>query len=302
MDRVAAPLTLMGASVSGDGKRVLPPLTIAGRKNLVGITYRTPVPSAQVKSAIMFAGLSAMSPTSIAEETRTRDTTERMMRLAGLDVETHQSDDGQVVTVHPGRPKPTDWLVPGDPSQAAYWIVGSLLATNGDVSMSNIDVSPERIGFLSVLERMGANISFGQNGQIRALSSILKGTVIHSREIPSVDEVPILVVAAAAASGMTHFIDMDELRHKESDRFEQSVRLARSVGCAVTVDGDDFIIEGVGNAENFESFEFSSTLDHRMIMAAAIAGAVGRGVTLEGIEAVSSSYPNFFDVLQTVRS
>jgi 3-phosphoshikimate 1-carboxyvinyltransferase len=230
MDRVAEPLEMMGSKFSGQGKHITPPLKITGSTSLVGIEYHVPKARAQVKSAIIFAGLSASGPSTVHEDVRTRSATEDMLRHAGIQIESVDVGQGRSVTVHPGRPKSAHWVVPGDPSQAAFFAVLGLVHPNAQIHVNSIDTSAERIGFVSVLQRMGASLSIDASG-IKASSSKLTATEIHASEIPSVDEVPALSVAAAAATGVTSFLDMGELRLKESDRFEGSLRIASLLGC-----------------------------------------------------------------------
>jgi 3-phosphoshikimate 1-carboxyvinyltransferase len=151
---------------------------------------------------------------------------------------------------------------------------------------------------------MGATIESEHRGTHLSLavsSSALVATEIHSREIPSVDEVPILVVAASAATGVSAFRQMNELRIKESDRFEGSMELSRRLGCRVWSDGDDFFVEGIGGAEKFSTFEIDAELDHRMVMAAAVAGSAGSGCRIAGSATVASSYPHFFGDLAALQ-
>ncbi len=304
MDRVAAPLTSMGAEVEGEGPRVTAPLRITGRSSLRAISYHVPVASAQVKSAILFAGLRADAVVRVREDVRTRRTTEDMFRGAGLVVESEDVDEGRVVTLHPGRPLATTWRVPGDPSQAAFFCVLGALAREARIEVLDVDATPERIGFVAVLERMGASLGTSEGStrlSLVAESSPLHATEIHAREVPSVDEVPVLTVAAAAASGVSAFRDMGELRLKESDRFTGSMDLAQRLGCRVWSVDDDFFVEGLDSADRFATFEIDGALDHRMVMASAVAGTVGNGCDIRGAATVSSSYPGFFDDLARLR-
>ncbi len=297
MDRVAVPLRLMGAEISGVGQRVLAPLTVTG-STLRGINYNIPVPSAQVKSAIILAGLSASGTTVITEAVRTRTTTEDMLRDCGVDVVSNLLGAGREVTITPGRPRAHHWQVPADPSQAAFFCVLGAIHHDGDIRVENVEASDERIGFLKVLERMGASLRIERVGaavDITARSSQLHATEIHSNEIPSVDEAPILTIAAAAASGTTAFRDMGELRLKESDRFEGCLTLARSLGARAWSEGDDFFVEGLGGASAFTTFSIEAGLDHRIVMSSAVAGVAGNGCTIHGADTVASSYPHFFD-------
>lgn len=304
MDRVAIPLGLMGSSVIGEGPRITPPLSIVGSTRLRGIDYSVPTSSAQVKSAILLAGLRADDVTTVSEAVRTRTTTEDMLRLAGVDVISTNVDAGRRVQLAPGRPRPQAWRVPSDPSQAAFFCVLGLIHPDADLEVVDVDDSPERIGFVHVLERMGAQMSVrpGESGvTMRVRTSTLHATEIHSSEIPSVDEVPILTVAAAAATGVSAFRDMGELRLKESDRFEGSMDLARRLGCAAWSEGDDFFVEGLTSAAAFAPFAINAGLDHRIVMSSAVAGCAGRGCDIDGSDTVSSSYPAFFDDLASLR-
>ncbi|MHB2027620.1 MAG: 3-phosphoshikimate 1-carboxyvinyltransferase [Acidimicrobiales bacterium] len=297
MDRIGVPLTRMGATVTGQGPNMTAPLEIIGTTSLRALDYEVPVPSAQVKSAILLAGLSADSATTLRETLRTRTTTETMLREAGVHVDERDDAMGRVITLLPSRPSRHDWFVPGDPSQAAFFAV--LGAVHGDASLEvlHVESSRERVGFVAVLERMGARVRLVQRGNFDSIvseSSVLHATEIYSSEIPSVDEVPALTVAASAATGVSAFRQMKELRLKESDRFDGSMRLATSLGCRAWFEGDDFFIEGLSSSDQFHKFTLSANLDHRMAMAAAVAGAAGQGCVIEGASTVSSSYPHFF--------
>jgi 3-phosphoshikimate 1-carboxyvinyltransferase len=297
MDRVAIPLGLMGAHVRGEGETLTAPLTVETSGRLRSVDYRVPVASAQVKSAVLLAGLAGEGTTVVREDVRTRTTTEDMFRTAGVEVTSENAGDGRVVTLTPGRPKRHDWLVPGDPSQAAFFAVLGAVHPDASLEVLSVDASPERVGFIGVLSRMGADVKLVEHGAFHALeskSSTLTSTEIHSYEIPSVDEVPVLTVAACAANGVTSFRSMAELRLKESDRFAGSLLLAQRLGCRAWSEGDDFFVEGVGSAEKFLDFTIATSLDHRMVMASAVAGSAGNGCTIEGANSVSSSYPHFF--------
>ncbi len=304
MDRVAVPLRLMGASVTGEGPRVTPPLVVHGTSNLRGIEYYVPTASAQVKSALLLAGLRAGGPTIVHEGIRTRTSTEDMLRLAGVSVLSTDVGAGRRITLSPGRPQPQAWRVPTDPSQAAFFCVLGLIHARADIEILDVEDSPERIGFVHVLSRMGADITMtpGTSGStLRVRSSTLQATELHATEIPSVDEAPILTVAAAAANGVSIFRDMGELRLKESDRFEASVALARLLGCRVWSEGDDYFVEGLGSAQRFAPFSINAGLDHRIVMSSAVAGTAGRGCDIDGADTVGSSYPGFFDDVTSLR-
>jgi len=304
MDRVAIPLEQMGVVVNGNGPTRTAPLSIVGSSSLTAIEYTVPTPSAQVKSAILLAGLFATGETRVHEANRTRSTTEDMLIHAGISVESSASGDGRSVVLRPGRPHSRKWHVPGDPSQAAFFAVLGLIGRDAEVSVASVDTAPERIGFVNVLRRMGGNIELiahGSTHRLTATTSPLVGVEIHSSEIPSVDEAPILTVAAAAANGVTAFRDMGELRLKESDRFEGSMNLARLLGATVWSEGDDYFVEGLGSAAAFSHFEIFAGLDHRMVMSSAVAGAAGNGCSISGAETVTSSYPQFFTDMASLR-
>lgn len=297
MDRVIAPLTEMGASIRGSGDSgSFAPLTIEGRP-LRGIEYLLPVASAQVKSAVLLAALRAEGPTTVHEAVPTRAHTEEMLADAGARLERGDCS----VTLWPGRVEPPDIDVPGDPSQAAFWVVGACTAPNSDLTVENVYLGPARGGFVEVLQRMGAHISVdSESGDIRACTSKLEGTRVLAHELPGcVDEVPILAVAAAAAEGTTVFEDVGELRIKETDRVAAVAEMLAVLGAECQIDGDTLAITGVGRAEALGSGTVDSRGDHRMAMAAAIAGSVGSGaIKVEDFSATNTSYPSFGDELR----
>ncbi len=304
MDRIAEPLNRMGARVHGSGPREHAPLYVSGSGVLHAINYHVPTASAQVKSAVLLAGLFARGTTQVVEDVRTRTTTEDMLVRAGVRVTSSDVGEGRRIVLEPRRPSAQHWRVPGDPSQAAFFAVAGLIHADAEVEVLEIDSSPERIGFVAVLERMGGRIALRHHDGVTDLvsfSSSLVATEIHSHEIPSVDEVPALTVAAAAAAGVSAFLDMGELRLKESDRFEGSLQLARALGCRAWSEGDDFFVEGLGGARRFADFEVQADLDHRMVMASATAAAAGQGCLIGGVEAVASSYPAFFSDFDGLR-
>ena len=292
MDRIIDPLAAMGATVRGSGESgSLAPLTIEGRP-LRGIEYTLPVASAQVKSAVLLAALRAEGPTTVHEPVPTRVHTEEMLAAAGVRVE---RGDG-TVTVWPGEVEPPDVDVPGDPSQAAFWLVGACMADESDLTVENVYAGPARGGFIDILRRMGADITVdSESGDIRARSGELKATRVTAEELPGcIDEVPVLAVAAAAADGITIFEGIDELRVKESDRVAAIVEMLAGFGAGCQIDGHTLAIAGVGQAREMGNGTVDSNGDHRMAMAAAIAGAAGSGsVTVEGFEATATSYPGF---------
>ncbi len=275
---------------------------MTGTKELHGIDYSVPMASAQVKSAILFAALGADRATTVVEHVRTRPTTEEMFSRAGVAVVSMDVEDGRSVTIQPGRPLARNWRVPGDPSQAAFFAVLGCVHPDAAIVIEDIDSSRERVGYLGVLQRMGATMSATSR---ESITTITLRSPRNSRppgvldsEIPSVDEVPALVVAAAAAEGVSSFRNVGELRVKESDRFEGSLALALKLGCRAWSEGDDLFVEGLGSASRFADFHIDAELDHRMVMASAIAGGAGNGCTIASAETVASSYPTFFDDLE----
>jgi len=304
MDRVAQPLRLMGAHIEGQGVSCTAPVTVSGGP-LRGIDYLVPVPSAQVKSAVLLAGLWANEPTIVREPIPTRPHTEEMLLDAGVPLRVTSGPEGSTIVLEPSTVSARDWVVPADPSQAAFFIIAGVLASSGEVSCTGLYRGATRTGFLGVLQRMGAVLETSEQDDgtlsITATSSSLRATDVDSAEIPSLDEVPILVVAACAASGISRFVDVGELRIKESDRFETSLSLACALGAKAWAEGDTLCVEGLGSASRFSPLEVDSVGDHRIAMAAAIAGAVGQGAAITGFDAVATSYPAFLEDLEGLR-
>jgi len=301
MDRVAGPLALMGATLEGEGDQCRPPLTITGRA-LRGIDYTPPMASAQVKSALLLAGLHAEGETVIREPIATRAHTEDMLAEAGADIDVTPWGDGRVIRLRSSTLRPRSWEVPGDPSQAAFWVVAGAVVPGSRVSVHQVNLAPERIGFLHVLIRMGADVNLHDVGDdvgtITASFSTLSGTTVEASEIPSLDEVPILAVAALVAQGPTRFRNVGELRVKESDRLEGTARLIRAFGGGATVEDDDLIVDG---SKVPTPATVDADGDHRMAMAAAVAAAAvpseGQSI-IRGWETVATSYPGFAETLE----
>jgi len=300
MDRVADPLSRMGATVVGEGDRCLPPLQVTGGA-LRGIDYTPPMASAQVKGAVLLAGLDAEGETVVREAVATRAHTEEMLAEAGADVTVEPVGSGRIVRLRPGRLRPRAWEVPGDPSQAAFWVVAGAVVAGSRVTVEQLHLGPERVGFLHVLIRMGADVVLhdvgGDVGSVTSAASRLTGTVVEASEIPSLDEVPILAVAALVADGPTRFVDVGELRVKESDRLDGTAELVRAFGGAALVEGGDLVV--AGGAVPVPG-RVDARGDHRMAMAAAVAAAAcapGSHSVVEGWESVATSYPGFADTL-----
>ena len=294
MRRVGDPLRAMGASVDGrdDGEHA--PLVIRGGP-LHGISYELPIASAQVKSALVVAGLQAEGTTEIASPAATRDHTERMLEALGVSIDT----EGLTVRVTRGEPRPLELDVPGDPSSAAFFVVGALITPGSEIVLEHVSLNPTRLGFVDVLRRMGADITADEQdvvcgepvGELRVRSSELSGTTIAGEEIPNVqDEVPALAVAAAFADGITEIRDAAELTVKESNRIGTVQQELTQLGIGVETATDGLAIRG-GRPR---AATLKSHGDHRIAMAAAVAAnALDDESTVRGWQAVSSSYPEF---------
>ncbi|MGH9090621.1 MAG: 3-phosphoshikimate 1-carboxyvinyltransferase, partial [Acidimicrobiales bacterium] len=302
MDRIAEPLRAMGAGVEGRGPRCLPPLAVTGGA-LQGIEWQPPVASAQVKSAVLLAGLAAKGETVVREPVATRAHTEELLAEAGADVTVSREGAGRVVRLRPSVLRPLDVDVPGDPSQAAFWVVAACIVPGSEVTVARVYHGPERSGFVDVLRRMGADVAVvpGEGAvDLVARAGPLHGTEVMAAEIPSLDEVPALAVAAAAAEGTTWFRGMGELRVKESDRLAAVAGLVGALGAGSEVAGDDLCVRGVGPDRRLAAARTDSGGDHRMAMAAAVAAlAAGEG-EIDGFGCVATSYPRFLGDLRAL--
>jgi 3-phosphoshikimate 1-carboxyvinyltransferase len=295
MDRVAGPLRLMGAEIDGrDGGR-FPPLVVRGG-SLHGIDYRLPVPSAQVKGAVLLAGVCADGETTVREDVVTRAHTEELLALCGAGISVSPGS----VTVRRSELEPFDLDVPGDPSQAAFWVVAACVTPGSDLTVEQVYTGTGRAGFVDVLLRMGADLELTDQdprtstSTIRARYSPLKGTDVRGQEVPSlIDEIPVLSVATAYAEGETVFADAAELKVKESDRISTTVRALLSIGASAEPGPDGLTV--VGSAGNpLAGGDVDAAGDHRIAMSMAVAGmAAASPVAIEGWESVSTSYPQF---------
>jgi 3-phosphoshikimate 1-carboxyvinyltransferase len=302
MLRVAGPLELMGASVRTAEAGTLPVVIRGG--GLRAARVELPVASAQVKSAVLLAGLQARGRTVVIEPAPSRDHTERMLPAFGVGVGRH-AHENECWVDGPVRLSAADLSVPGDPSSAAFLVAGALLVPGSAVTLTDVALNPTRTGFLSVLGRMGGLVGAAPGratgaepvGAITAaFGGDLEGVLVDAREVPSlVDEVPVLAVVAAHARGTTRFEGVGELRVKESDRLE-AVRAGLSAMGVTVRCGEDWLeVEGPAR---LSAASLTSLGDHRLAMAWAIAGLVADGpVSIEGWEAVAVSYPRFADDL-----
>lgn len=304
VDRIAAPLRLMGAQLECREDR-LPPLRIEAAP-LHGISYELPVASAQVKSCLLFAGLLAEGETRIVEPLPSRDHSERMLAAAGAEIEVA---DG-VVSVRPAsRLEPGEIVVPADFSSAAFFIVAALLVPDSEVTLSGVGLNPTRTGLLSVLARMGAEIEVAPEGErggepsggLRIRASRLHGTEVGGADVPlAIDELPLVALAACFAEGETTIRDAGELRRKESDRIATVSEALTALGAKVETSEDGMRIEGTGG---LRGGAIDSHGDHRVAMLGAVAGLASRdGVEVAGMEAAGISYPGFECALASLGS
>ncbi|HEX2047883.1 MAG TPA: 3-phosphoshikimate 1-carboxyvinyltransferase [Acidimicrobiales bacterium] len=290
MDRVLEPLHTMGARIHGRGGGRFAPLAVVGGA-LQGVDVQTNVASAQVKSAILLAGLGAEGETRVRQGVATRPHTEELLALAGVDVEVR--DEGRDVRLRPSPLEPFQLDVPGDPSQAAFWLVAACLVPGSEVVVDDVYLGPTRAGFVSVLARMGADIEQTGPREIRArYSPDLHAVEIRGRETADViDEIPVLAVAAALAGGETVFADAGELRIKESDRIATVTAGLAALGARYELTDDGFLVVGPNTLHGALT---TSHGDHRVAMALAVAGLAARGTTtVDGWAAVATSYPRF---------
>jgi len=304
MDRIALPLRAMGASVTGRGERCLPPIVIEGGP-LRGIEWTPSVASAQVKSCVLLAGLDADGQTTLRERVATRAHTEEMLAEAGADIDVEPDGPGRVIRLRPSVLRPLNLAVPGDPSQAAFWVVAACILPDSRVTVRNVYVGPERIGYLRVLERMGAAISIRPTGprvaDLTAEHATLVGTDVEAAEIPSLDEVPILAVAAMLAHGTTRFREVRELRLKESDRLSGVLSMVTGFGGSAEAHGDTLAVEGLGPNGRPATGSFHSDGDHRLAMAATVLALAAPGTSMVGgFGSVATSYPAFLADLESL--
>jgi len=306
MRRVTEPLKEMGADIKEEGDRL--PLTIRGGR-LRGLSYTSPVASAQVKSAILFAALTGQVPVTIREPYRSRDHTERLFTHLGLGIHERR---GAIVFEPPNRPTvvpPFQISVPGDASSAAFLVAAAVLAEAGELLIENVGVNPTRTGFIVVLERMGAHVERvnlrDQGGEpvadLIVRPAQLRATQVTAAEIPTlVDEVPVLAVLASRAYGGTVFREVGELRVKESNRLELIAANLRELGVRAEALGNDLHVEGT---EKPPRGRVDTASDHRLAMAFAVLGTVeGAKVKLSERKSVAISYPSFFTDLKRIRA
>ena len=302
MGRIVEPLREMGAEFMGRKGDSLLPLSVRGG-NLKAVEYDLKVASAQVKSAILIAGLYADGRTIVRSPGQSRDHTERMMRHMGADVDI----DGLTVSVHASNLTATHVRVPGDTSSAAFWMVAGAAHPNASIRLKNVGINPSRTGVIEVLQSMGASLRMENvvedesepAADIIVESSDLRGAEIAGEIIPKViDEIPVLAFAAARAKGETIIRDAEELRVKESDRITATVTGLNRLGVDVEETDDGMVIRGGGKLRGTDVQSFG---DHRIAMTMGIAGTIADGeTTIDGADAADVSYPTFWGTLNSV--
>ena len=303
MDRVTLPLTKMGAKISGQTERDLPPLHLKGSKNLTPIEYELPIASAQVKSALIFAALQAQGQSIIVEKERTRNHTEDMLRQFGG----HLSLEGKKITVQgPQKLTGQKVVVPGDISSAAFWLVAGLIVPNSRVELKNVGINETRTGILDVIRAMGGKLELtdidpiAKSATLIVETSDLKGTEIGGALIPRlIDELPIIALLATQAQGVTVIKNAEELKVKETDRIQVVADALNSMGADITPTADGMIINGKSSLHGAKINTFG---DHRIGMMTAIAALLVKEgeVDLDRAESINTSYPSFFDDLESL--
>jgi 3-phosphoshikimate 1-carboxyvinyltransferase len=299
MERISLPLTLMGAKIdlSPGG---FAPITLRGQENLKPIHYDLPIASAQLKSAILLAGLFAEGKTILTGKIHSRDHTERLLPHFGVKLETRADQ----ISLEGGQKLyGTDVCVPGDLSSAAFWLVAATLVPQAQIEIENVSLNPSRLGLLNVMKRMGAQIVVESTqlnpepiGRIHVRSSVLQATLIHSSEIPSlIDEIPLIAVLASQAHGTTEIRGAEELRVKETDRIQAVAQNLRVMGIEVETFPDGLSVSG---PQVIRGGKIDSYGDHRIAMAFSIAALRATGPTeLSGSACVAISYPTFYETL-----
>ncbi len=303
MGRVVTPLRQMGAMINGRKGGELAPLAIQGTR-LQSTSYTSPIASAQVKSAMLIAGLLAEHPTTFHEPARSRDHTERVLQYFGVQL---NCESDTTIRLHPSSLTAKDLTIPGDFSSAAFFIVAGLILPDSHITIRNVGLNPTRIGLLDILKSMGALIQTlnihddaGEPvGDLDIQSSRLEGTDIDRKDmLRAIDEFPILCVAAAFATGQTRVTGMEDLRVKESDRIATMTQALRRIGVAIDERPDGVVIHGGAQARGAECPSYG---DHRVAMAMAIAGLnISDTTTITDIDCIQTSFPSFLKELQHI--
>ena len=310
MRRILDPLEKMGARVLDAAEGGKLPLTLQGAADPIPITYESPVPSAQLKSAVLLAGLAAPGETTVIEAEATRDHTERLLKYFGAKVTSKpHGEHGRRITLQ-GQPElePANVVVPADPSSAAFPLVAALIVPGSDLILEGVMTNPLRTGLFATLREMGANIETlatrddgGEEvADLRVLASQLKGVDVPPERAPSmIDEYLILAVAAAFAQGTTRMRGLKELRVKESDRLAATAEMLRVNGVSIEIDGDDLIVNGKGNVAG--GGEVLTHMDHRIAMSALMMGLASENpVRIDDSAFIATSFPGFTELMRSL--
>ena len=310
MQRVLDPLKKMGARVVEVADNGRLPLTLHGAAEPIPITYESPVASAQLKSAVLLAGLAAPGETTVIEAEATRDHTERLLKHFGAKISSKPFGGLGRRIVLQGQPElePASVLVPADPSSAAFPLVAALLVPGSELILDAVMTNPLRTGLLTTLREMGASIEAVEKrddggeevADLRIRASALKGVEVPPERAPSmIDEYPILAVAASFAEGITRMRGLKELRVKESDRLSATADMLRANGVAVEIEGDDLIVQGKGRPRG--GGEVKTYMDHRIAMAALIMGlGTDNPVRVDDSAFIMTSFPGFAELMRSV--
>jgi 3-phosphoshikimate 1-carboxyvinyltransferase len=310
MQRVLDPLKKMGARVveMTDNGRL--PLTLHGAAEPIPITYEPPVASAQLKSAVLLAGLAAPGETTVIETEATRDHTERLLKHFGAKISSKPFGEHGRRIVLQGQPElePASVLVPADPSSAAFPLVAALLVPGSELILESVMTNPLRTGLLTTLREMGASIEAVEKrddggeevADLRVRASVLKGVEVPPERAPSmIDEYPILAVAASFAEGITRMRGLKELRVKESDRLAATAEMLRANGVAVEIEGDDLVVQGKGRPPG--GGEVKTHMDHRIAMSALVMGlGTDNPVRIDDSAFIATSFPGFVELMRSV--
>ncbi|QDH25765.1 3-phosphoshikimate 1-carboxyvinyltransferase [Neokomagataea tanensis] len=309
MRRVTAPLSETGAVFeTREGGRL--PMAVRGTRDAKPLHYRLPVASAQVKSAVLLAGLNAHGETTVEEPVATRDHTENMLRHFGVNVDVEVMSDGgrRIALTGPAELTARDVVVPGDPSSAAFPIVAALLVPGSDILITGVGLNPLRTGLFQTLQEMGGDLSILNErieggeavGDIRVKHSALHGVEVPSDRAPSmIDEYPVLAVACAFAEGASRLLGLEELRVKESDRLAATVALLNVNGAATTVEGDNLVVHGGGGS--LGGGHVVTHMDHRLAMSAVVFGlAAEKAVSIDDTAFIETSFPGFVALMNAL--
>jgi 3-phosphoshikimate 1-carboxyvinyltransferase len=310
MARILDPVKQIGARAIASAEGVRLPLTLAGARDPIPIVYRTPVPSAQIKSAVLLAGLAAPGATTVIESEASRDHTELMLRHFGADlVSGPDGSHGRKITLK-GQPElaGAPVTVPADPSSAAFPMVAALIAAGSDVILTGVMTNPLRTGLITTLREMGADIETLETrtdagepmADLRVRAGALRGVEVPAPRAPSmIDEYPVLAVAAAYAQGTTVMRGLKELRVKESDRLAATAAMLQANGVEVEIAGDDLIVHGKGEVPG--GGVVATHMDHRIAMSALVMGvAATRPVTVDDAAFIATSFPGFADLMRSL--